>query len=819
MTKGKQDFDPLDVMVIDKAGVRGVKNLSYRLRKGFVPACIYTNGTAYEATAYEDCNYVLVGVSESAGVDSEVVVPLFGVSVTCIILQGTEKAYVYAKVDQYIVTKAKSLLCLLTRHFNGLYDSVYWDEPFRPEALFRDRWPEREQMPQLTIAQADALGATKITSAHHIHFIPSEVLASIPASTRENAYKALRLPADANSVMAAGVLLWYSTLEGDMQKLVEGTGLFKCKTVKEWLALGKSLSVEAKSLQNLLDIDLRQVFECDVLVNRIDGSVDWTAEKEHRTKPNTTLFTYDTVFSRACAIFQQASFIGRKPVKMEWKQFWNSRWQWSAAGSVHSQYPMDEKFVVRTDRNLKNKFIMLTNMPSLTIEYFLSRQPEIHAWASTKYEWGKLRAIYGTDTTSYVLSNFVFYNCENVLPNRFPVGKDANDRNVTGRVAGVLANRLPYCLDFEDFNSQHSISSMRAVVDAYGSVFSKALSGDQLAALNWTSESLERQVIHDNVGLNETYSAKATLLSGWRLTTFVNSVLNAIYTDFMLEGVKQRGCSLHNGDDVLIGATNLVVAQRTLQRGRRLNIRAQPSKCAFGAIAEFLRVDHVRGSKGQYLTRAVATAVHSRIESKPSTDARDLVNSMESRFADCLNRGMTVPQIAALRHIYYKRQSIICNMTVEELYTIKMTHRVAGGISEALDSRLDMYIGPGDTKEFDIEIPQLPGVYDYAVEVAKTLEMEDRTKQMVDRIYKATYEAVTPKNRKMKITVNKEEQWCTYVRAIYKAFKGTMPVAGFGKAALVGFALDVLQARGKETTLVQALNRSKQPERLLGYLI
>lgn len=268
-----------------------------------------------------------------------------------------------------------------------------------------------------------------------------------------------------------------------------------------------------------------------------------------------------------------------------------------------------------------------------------------------------------------------------------------------------------------------------------------------------------------------------------------------------------------------MGSYNLELARRCLVNGKKYKVRIQPAKCAFGGIAEFLRIDHVRGSKGQYLTRAVATLVHSRIESKASTDSRDLVQSMESRFADCRARGMDLRIISMLRHVYYKRQSVICGNTVEDMYAIKYTHRVAGGISEEIDSGTAMFVSPGELRKGEIEVPKLAGVGAYAREVAIALQMEDKTDEMVKRVYKATYEAVTPKNRRMKIQRNTKEQWCINVKAIYKAFRGSVDVAGFGKAALVGLAIDVLTREKPDSTLVQMLNRSKDPTRLLSHMI
>lgn len=641
----------------EDANYKRNNELEYRVRPGQYPMTVTFSQNNILLTPFEDCTHVLVdSIPRQADVDEEVVYAYFGVATTARFVPARDLTLIYVKVDQAMFTPHLEPMMIMSRHFTQLYGSVYYNDPKDVRAMFRDRLPEDRENRRLSLEEADALPKSKVSAAHHFHYYPKEVGVALKNDRRQPALEALRLPPDATLPFAAGLLMWLGTAPPELVAAVRQTGLLKAHSTKEFIKIAKSISVEAKSLQNMVLEDLRPVFELDVLVNRIDGIVDWLAEKENRTKLDTTKISDQDIFDRAIQVFRDAEAIGRAPAKFTWSQFWESRWQWSAAGSIHSQYPEDENYIIRTNAALKNKFITIANMPDVDMAYFSSRTPQIHAWASTKYEWGKQRAIYGTDLTSYNLAHFAFYNCENVLPNQFPVGKDASESNVVARVGGVLKDRLPFCLDFEDFNSQHKAGSMKAVIDAYVSVFGSRMSEEQVQAALWTSDSVATQMIHDNIGLKETYKAKGTLLSGWRLTTFMNSVLNYIYTRMIAADKMSFRSSLHNGDDVLIGSKTLALPQTCLRNARRLNVRMQSSKCAFGAIAEFLRVDHRRGSKGQYLSRAIATIVHSRIESRISTDARDLIQSMENRFQDVFDRGMDLETIAALRYVYYKRQ-------------------------------------------------------------------------------------------------------------------------------------------------------------------
>ncbi|GFM95170.1 RNA-dependent RNA polymerase, partial [viral metagenome] len=487
------------------------------------------------------------------------------------------------------------------------------------------------------------------------------------------------------------------------------------------------------------------------------------------------------------------------------------------AGSVHSQYSEDTARVPK-ERSLKNKFIALILEDERDAKYYLDRRPEIMAWSSVKYEWAKERAIYGTDITSYILAHYAFYNCEDTLPADFPVGKKARPSFVNARVAAVLEDTMPLCIDFEDFNSQHSIGAMKSVIRAYIDANKNRLEAEQLAAAEWTMLSMDNTVIIDNMGTKTTYRANGTLMSGWRLTTFMNSVLNYIYTRQIVGVIETRTRSIHNGDDVLMGVNNLEVARRAVQNSEKMGVRLQRKKCGFGGIAEFLRVDHMRGEYGQYLTRNIATLVHSRIESKIAIKAADLVQAMEDRLSEYLIRGGEVEIALNLRKNYYKRIAPKYDKTVEELHVIKHTHRVAGGISERTDAGVEHVIE--ETREAkEIELPEsIPGIISYAAILKKKLELTVPVRVIEKRLRNATLNAVQMVFIRENISKNTDVQRYTVLRAIFKAYSDAAEDPLFGKAMLVGFVFDVLSKKASMRGLIRQLATSKQPLALLRVL-
>jgi len=507
-----------------------------------------------------------------------------------------------------------------------------------------------------------------------------------------------------------------------------------------------------------------------------------------------------------------------KPRKLNWKDYWEARWQWSAAGSIHSQYKEDLKNIPNI-RELKNKFIALCIKEDVGMEYYTKRKPEIHAWASVKYEWGKMRAIYGTDITSYILTNFVFFNCEDTLTIDFPVGKKARPSFVTARVGAVLENTIPLCLDYEDFNSQHSNEAMEAVLNAWVKCNEKNLSDDQIKAAPWVIDSIRNTIITDNMGTNTTYKSKGTLMSGWRLTTFVNSVLNYIYTNKILGQRTTTFRSIHNGDDVLIGTRNFEIARIAIKSAEKNNIRLQRKKCAYGGIAEFLRVDHIRGDTGQYLARNIATLMHSRIESKIAVQATDIIEAMEERLKEYVQRGGIENITIKLREKYYKRLSPTYNMTSEDFYDIKILHRVVGGINSEEYAPINKIVLTNKIEK-PTEMPEkMPGVNAYANAVKRTLDLDVDIGMIVKRVYNATVKAVQMTRIRQTVVENSDERRYRLWRALYKAHSDVAEMPLFGKAMLTGFVFDVLAKSSQLDTLRRILSVSRDKLTLLRIIV
>jgi len=122
-----------------------------------------------------------------------------------------------------------------------------------------------------------------------------------------------------------------------------------------------------------------------------------------------------------------------------WKNFWDSRWQWAPTGAYSSQYDED-KVYAHKEHDMRHKFYGFCAMPDVDYSYFIERKPEMFAKASVKYEWGKQRAIYGVDNTNFIISSFGMAGCEELLSKMFPIGQEAESKKVAKSVKEVLKN-------------------------------------------------------------------------------------------------------------------------------------------------------------------------------------------------------------------------------------------------------------------------------------------------------------------------------------------------------------------------------------------
>nr|WLJ58892.1 putative RNA-dependent RNA polymerase [Areca palm latent virus 1] len=668
----------------------------------------------------------------------------------------------------------------------------------------------------------------KITAEHHTHYRPEEVWEVLKANkvtlrASSIILDHLRKITGVTEATIATFLMYTLFAQPQVVYIVAtSTKIWEAENVESLIKILKDLSTPLKSMHNINICNYSELFELQALINRGVGKVDWDQERDNRTKPNVIKVSPDDVYKHTMEALQMGLRAGYKYKTMSWEQYGKSRWEWVPTGSIHSQYPEDEKYI-RKGHLHRNKFVSLNMMPMNYLNDMLSRPPEIRAWASIKYEWSKQRAIYGVDVTSATLMNFAMFRCEESLRHRFPVGEEAAAKRVHKRLQYMLANNESLCYDFDDFNAQHSEESMIAVLLAYRDTFWSRMSEEQKIAMEWTIASTSNVNVHNNEeGRNETYKVKGTMMSGWRLTTFMNTMLNYVY--FKIAGVLDcQGVidSVHNGDDVLLAIRDLRAAVLVHHLMSGINARAQAIKCNVYSIGEFLRVEHKvtkeDGLGAQYLSRGVATLVHSRVESQEPLKVTDALKACVTRCEEVVSRSRNGEAKAKmLLDLARDRLAIIFDVDTQALNTIIESHTIVGGAIAGKSGKVDKLIQeivdyePLSTSEaIELKLATIsdlnPGMNDYADTLTAQYKGLITRSEILKRIINATQRqlAITRKTW-LRVTDVKHEVRYQYGRELFREYRDIINIPHLERARFVGLS-PISLLGSDETRLIRKL--------------
>nr|UUV42482.1 MAG: RNA dependent RNA polymerase [Hanko toti-like virus 3] len=286
--------------------------------------------------------------------------------------------------------------------------------------------------------------------------------------------------------------------------------------------------------------------------------------------------------------------------------------------------------------------------------------------ASSKLEHGKTRAIFACDSRSYFAFEHLlgpvsaaWLNSRVLLdPGKF--GHLGIAKRVLG-AGGVRGEGVHIMLDYDDFNSQHSLDSQATVIRV-------------LCEKTGYPESLARTLISSfyqmdlYVAGKPVGRAKGTLMSGHRGTTFLNSVLNAAYIRLACGStLYQKLHALHVGDDVYLNSPTYPDAGTVLERTAALGCRMNPAKQSVGTVgAEFLRLGIRKTHAVGYLARAVASAVSGNWVNLATMAPREMVTSAITTTRALINRSQC-PHYPALLARSLSRAARISRRVCESL--------------------------------------------------------------------------------------------------------------------------------------------------------
>jgi hypothetical protein len=408
----------------------------------------------------------------------------------------------------------------------------------------------------------------------------------------------------------------------------------------------------------------QSIMYMQMLVGRKMYEADWVKVVEERKlgtsqdfvsyDPVRRLWTraqYLTDFDSALTVAYSGMYNDPKPINVEnFVDFWKLRRQWVAKGStVLNQLPkhlltytiefMDG--LVSTIENRHNKKSLFENHEVLELI-----DETVETWNATKAvpklnETGKERELLPGTLMHYLVFSYVLYMAEKQAPigtTRLNVNDDDNityyDRKMTG-----LYHML---YDWANFNAQHSTKDMAKVISAL-SDFPTA-PRDYAFFCQAIAESFDHMWLLDPNG--ERHKLEKGLFSGWRGTTWINTVLNFVYVNI---GVKCC-CRLyhdfdpiyfdHGGDDLDVAFKSAVDCFRMMEVMDKIGYEAKAIKQMVDKKAEFYRNTITQSGVFASPTRALANFVSGNWESAGAKTLSEKTVSILDQVWKLIRRGV-----------------------------------------------------------------------------------------------------------------------------------------------------------------------------------
>jgi len=405
--------------------------------------------------------------------------------------------------------------------------------------------------------------------------------------------------------------------------------------------------------------------EGDSLLGRGVKPVDWLRENSSRTDSHLVAEQVVDVDPEAIRPHIRKILDTELPddcVLPDIDDFWTSRWAWCVNGS-QNEVSNRVLGIDLAGYGTHERFFRRMAAEAVKDEPVTGWDGVTHASPSSKLEAGKTRAIYSCDTRSYFAFSYILNDVQKRWKNR-RVLLDPGQGGTLGvaqRIRGIMRHGTCHLmLDYDNFNSQHSNSTMSTVFEELCDKYNAPL---------WYREKLvssfHNTYLHTREGISKVLG---TLMSGHRATTFINSVLNAAY--LRLAGGAEwydNSYGFHTGDDVYLRAGGLVECGNILARARKLGLRMNPTKQSIGRVtAEFLRCAHGSNNSRGYLCRSLPALVNGNWANDKELSPRDALSTLVTSCRSVTNRsqGGNIGWLiaASSRHEYGLKRRVLTDI-------------------------------------------------------------------------------------------------------------------------------------------------------------
>lgn len=403
------------------------------------------------------------------------------------------------------------------------------------------------------------------------------------------------------------------------------------------------------------------------LAGRGVGAVDWAAERAKREHEPPAGPAADPDLLRT---FRQrartnlGALLGTALARFRPRgvdEMWALRHQWTATGSAAksattmdpSNFTVDGRRVEGEPETVRlNKKAYSEALDERWLHEVLASQPQLVSETSEKLEHAKRRALYSSDVPNYFATHYVLYQLEGVLDSPLVdlrQGGDAALIAIERRAREAAGDACGWMYDFADFNAQHGPNDIAATIG----LAERAVMGDDAQACSfkqacrWAAAAVHNTTARDPTS-GGTYQVQWGLQSGWRGTSWANTLLNVAYITTVAQTVTQATGrwplvrSQHSGDDVYGLTPTWVDAVAMSDYADKCGLRAQPDKVLIDSGAEYLRVSYDESTPAArgYPLRAVASLVSGNWITPVSNDVAGRARAVAEHVGNCHRRGM-----------------------------------------------------------------------------------------------------------------------------------------------------------------------------------
>jgi hypothetical protein len=316
-------------------------------------------------------------------------------------------------------------------------------------------------------------------------------------------------------------------------------------------------------------------------------------------------------------------------------------------------------------------------------QWFVDHPPQCHGTGVGKVEPGKMRLL--------LPGPFAHWLAESIALVRGETAVYRSDREISVGLRPVqelasmtlrlrkVSEKLSLCSDYADFNILHTFERMRAQWlsmaeavapkrDSLGGIAAQQPGAFVAAACQWAAAALFDVSARAGQGFSSFTELVRGLWSGWRSTTFFNTIFNRAYKDALVAQFQRvHGYQpIHDvsvlGDDMASTAVSEFAGLSFLCDIDRSGLDAQAVKQLLDHRAEFLRLfyddaGYIRGS----LSRAVARLVSGDGQTAPRRSSPEMAYSVNETLHRLIRRGADSAKVERLRYrvvTYWARASV-----------------------------------------------------------------------------------------------------------------------------------------------------------------